>query len=144
MKKALLVRLIDNGIQTQGTFRLFDEIAKEIFKCLTLERPWLNNQHGISCIPTGKYIVQWSHMNSVNKDHYQVFSVASRTAIFIHGGNRFADSHGCILLGYSEADIDKDGNMDITNSGNAIKDFESLLNKQYFELEIVNNFSASV
>lgn len=140
MKKAYLVRTSDNGTQCTGTFKILDEFGNEIFSCLTLERPWLDNQKGISCIPTGKYIVQWGHMNSVNKDHYQVFNVTSRTAIFIHGGNRFADSHGCILLGYSSADIDGDGQIDITNSGNAIKDFESLMCKNYFELEIVNGF----
>lgn len=66
--------------------------------CCTLELPWKNNQHGISCIPKGSYSV--SRYNSPTKG--QVFLLADvpgRDMIEIHAGNTVNDILGCILVG---------------------------------------------
>lgn len=76
---------------------------------VSVERPWLNNQRGISCIPCGEYELvkhhSAKHPNSfalVNEetgvfhfDHY----AAKRTAILIHVANTMDDLNGCIGLG---------------------------------------------
>lgn len=66
--------------------------------CLTLERDWLDNAKGLSCIPEGSYLC-------VLGDHpkhgttYEVTNVPGRDAILIHSGNTEADTEGCILIG---------------------------------------------
>lgn len=67
--------------------------------CYTLERPWLDNQEGISCIPPGVYQCI-KHNSSKFPDVWEVTGVKDRQAILIHAGNvAIRDSHGCILVG---------------------------------------------
>lgn len=83
--------------------------------CKILERPWLNNARGISCIPEGSYLVTWS--GPVLKDdpsteedesggriyrpyeHYIVHGVKGRSGILIHTGTEVKHSEGCLLVG---------------------------------------------
>lgn len=65
---------------------------------LTLERPWLNNQPNVSCIPNGRYAckrISSPHFGDV----FEVTDVPGRTHILLHKGNFVADSEGCILVG---------------------------------------------
>lgn len=65
---------------------------------LTLERPWLNNKKGESCIPAGEYICR--RVNSPKFGNtFEVTNVPGRSAILFHKGNLVDDSHGCILVG---------------------------------------------
>jgi hypothetical protein len=68
--------------------------------CLTAERPWMDNEPNISCIPAGVYpLIQHNshHFGEVVK----VDNVPHRTRILMHKGNNpMQDSRGCILLGY--------------------------------------------
>src|SRR5690242_6247100 len=53
--------------------------------CLTLERPWLNNQKSISCIPKGEYQIS----RTVRPKHgmcFEVLNVPNRSDILIHKG----------------------------------------------------------
>lgn len=70
--------------------------------CYTLELPWKNNEHGISCIPEGEYkvIVDWS--NSKKRLLPHVLDVPGRDGIRIHTGNFPSDIQGCILVGDSK------------------------------------------
>lgn len=66
---------------------------------LTAERPWLDNQSNISCIPEGEY---FCHRVKSPKfgDTFEVQNVPGRTHILFHRGNiPKKDSHGCILIG---------------------------------------------
>lgn len=66
--------------------------------CLTLERPWLNNEKEVSSIPPGEYVAD----SAIFKSRYESFllrDVPGRTGIFVHKGNWITDSLGCILLG---------------------------------------------
>ncbi len=84
----------DSEIPTFGV--LFHE--GQIPFALTLERPWRNNEHGISCIPAGNYICK--RVNSPKFGNtFQVMNVPGRDEILIHKGNIQEDSHGCILIG---------------------------------------------
>jgi len=68
------------------------------FVCLTLERPWRENQKNVSCIPTGQYNVV-KYASSKFKDSYLVEDVKDRSGILFHKGNTITDTEGCILLG---------------------------------------------
>ena len=74
-------------------------IDGEVF-CLTLENPWLNNSHNVSCIPDGIYLCEKYHSNKFG-DTYQVKDVKDRSYILFHVGNLVDDTQGCILLGDS-------------------------------------------
>lgn len=63
----------------------------------TLERPWLDNAVGKSCIPEGDYTVYRDH--SGKWQFYRFHTVPGRTDIEFHGGVKPRHSAGCILLG---------------------------------------------
>jgi len=68
------------------------------FVCYTLERPWRDNAHRVSCIPSGHYVAK----RTVTPKHgecFEVTGVPGRDAILFHAGNTALDSEGCILLG---------------------------------------------
>lgn len=107
------------------------------FRCKTLERPWLNNQKNVSCIPEGEYKVTWTFSPKFMKYTYEVQSVPNRSAIRIHKGNFFYDIQGCILLGTGYSDINKDGSVDIINSTKTVQDFDTLMGGKDFTLRII-------
>ncbi len=91
---ATLIRDLATEQYTQGTLTL----PGLGFSCFTLERPWLNNQTNISCIPAGLYDLQ-IRMSPRFGRVYWVLSVQNRSYILIHSGNLVKHTHGCILLG---------------------------------------------
>lgn len=64
--------------------------------CSTIELPWRNNQHQISCIPEGRYelMKRWSdHFGW----HLQVMEVKNRDLILLHPANdALKELKGCI------------------------------------------------
>lgn len=67
--------------------------------CFTGERPWLNNQHSISCIPVGVYECG-PHSGTKFHDVWEIKNVKDRSGVLIHAGNiPLIDSSGCILVG---------------------------------------------
>lgn len=65
----------------------------------TIERPWLDNASGISCIPEGEYLMlaSWSpHMKRVT---YLLQSVPGRDCIRVHSANWSHQLRGCIAPG---------------------------------------------
>ena len=117
----------------EGTFGvLFDE-TKPI--CLTLERRWLNNKVGESCIPKGEYVCK--RLNSPKfGDTFQVCDVPGRSEILFHKGNMMEDSHGCIIVGEQFHNF-----MNLTGvsaSGDAFLEFRQKLEaEREFKLVIV-------
>ena len=63
----------------------------------TLERPWIDNQVSISCIPEGAYHVKRDKTGRFQ--YYAVQNVPGRTNIEFHEGNLVNHSQGCILVG---------------------------------------------
>lgn len=127
----ILTRHTDDGIQTLGDLQVGNSFSRA-----TLERPWLNNQKNISCIPKGIYDVLWTFSPRLLRYTYEVTHVTSRSGIRIHKGNFFFDVDGCILLGTGYQDINHDGHLDVINSTVTIKSFEDLMQRKPFKLEI--------
>ena len=62
----------------------------------SLERPWLDNQTSISCIPSGHY--KFKRDTHGRFQWFRVLDVTGRTHIEMHLGTRPSHSEGCILL----------------------------------------------
>ena len=72
------------------------------FKCFTVERPWLENQRNISCIPNGFYEVRPFNGRRF-KAVAEIKDVPNRSFILFHAANRPTDLEGCIAPGVSFA-----------------------------------------
>lgn len=130
LPEVVLTRHSDDEVQLLGDIKI------DNFSRVTLERPWKNNQSDVSCIPTGTYTCQWKFKFNNLAYHYQVMNVPGRTGIFIHAGNYFFDTVGCILLGTGYEKLNTDKEVDIINSKITIQAFEILMGKKDFTLII--------
>lgn len=75
------------------------------FVCYTLEdrfrAPPEKKVPHETCIPMGKYRLLWTHSPRFGRMMLLVDSVLNFSGIRIHGGNKAADTDGCILPGTS-------------------------------------------
>ena len=128
----------------QGTF------GKIYFKesaLFTGELPWADNFNDISCIPAGVYHCRWTYSHHFKKYLYEVFGVSGRAGIRIHSANFMGDAehlykkqlNGCIALG--EALGQMDGQKAVLLSMPAVRTFESIMNHEPFDLEVINAIS---
>jgi|11BtaG_2_1085332.scaffolds.fasta_scaffold13613_4 hypothetical protein len=94
----------------------------------TIEKPWLNNQQMISCIPSGSYVMEPKHKENFGSypDVWQILDVPNRYGIYFHVANRAEQLKGCIATGllagssgYEDPNIGK---------GNAVLDSKSAMN----------------
>lgn len=90
-----LIRDDQNEDRTLGTLRTDDDE----YVCETLELPWRENQHGISCIPEGTYECFRFDSPHIGYQLFQLRNVPNRSGVDIHIGNTVKDTEGCILLG---------------------------------------------
>lgn len=107
MKGTLTRRYLDNA--TLGVLTLPN------FYCVTLELPSRDNAPNISCIPEGVYRVKKYRSPSLGLV-WHLQDVKDRTWIYIHAGNYTRQIQGCILVGKTHTDIDRDGIIDVTSS----------------------------
>ena len=75
-------------------------VAANGWRCMTIERPWLNNKVKVSCIPQGTYEYFYRD-DGVNGNVLELTHVVNRTVIQVHIGNWVKNSVGCILVGES-------------------------------------------
>jgi len=102
-----------------------------------LERPWLNNQRNISCIPPGTYRVKYLRRSASGRyrNCYHVLNVPGRTGILIHQGNIADHSHGCLLIGKRRGWLNR--KRAVLASRSALKDFVRTMGKKDFLLTII-------
>ena len=103
-------------------------------KWFTCERPWLDNQNNVSCIPIGLYLCRWTLSPRLKRFTYEVLNVPRRSGIRIHSANFPSQVLGCIALGEKYGKMD--GMQGVFCSVTAIRQFEAALNKQDFILEV--------
>lgn len=109
----------------------------------TIELPWRDNRPNLSCIPAGKYTVRMRHSPKYGKV-YHVENVQDRTHILLHHGNYAGNkekgyrthSAGCIILGSRKGRLA--GQKAVLASRSARRKFETAMNWEPFELEIIN------
>jgi len=91
-----IFKLIRVSVLLDGTFGVL--LDGDVPFALTVERPWLNNQRGVSCIPDGIY--QCMRVDSPKFGYtFEVMDVPGRSEILFHKGNILDDTHGCIVVG---------------------------------------------
>ncbi|MCS7003802.1 MAG: DUF5675 family protein [Cytophagales bacterium] len=143
--KAIIERQTYTDKQVLGELTLYNPNGQVLFKCKTLELPWRDNQPKISCIPTGNYRAVFRGANEGSGkygNHYRIFQadgvseVPGRSFILIHHGNTFWDIKGCILIGVSHQDLNKDGYCDVTASRPTMAKLVDIAGKNGFDLEI--------
>ncbi len=105
--------------ETFGTMR-----TESSFLCFTIERPWLDNQSKISCIPVGTYSVQ-KYISPKHGEVWEVMNVPNRYNIEIHPANFASQLLGCIAPGSSMGEIN--GVPAVLNSQNTFKALKKAL-----------------
>jgi hypothetical protein len=106
---------IERGLSTDaGTFGMAS-IDSTIWH--SLELPWRDNQHGISCIPPGVYTAKWIDAATLGAPHlgmvYHVLDVPGRTGILLHRANWAGDTakgyhsdlEGCLSIGEATGEL---------------------------------------
>ena len=116
--------------QVLGELTIYADRVKPIYDCKTLELADKDNQRRISCIPLGVYKVV-SRKSAKYGNHYHILDVTNRDFILIHHGNYHTDILGCVLVGKTHADINKDGYADVTSSKQVMKELNELLPKEF-------------
>ena len=119
---------------TKGDAELVDDNGNVIMQFKTIELPDLNNAKQQSCIPEGSYVLT-GRISEKFGHHFLVNNVPNRDFILIHNGNYTSQIQGCILVGDSHADINRDGIIDVTNSKATLKKLVKLAkNPLYIEI----------
>jgi hypothetical protein len=142
----IVLKIVRFPSTSEGTFGIFFDANKHgewLPFALTLERRWLNNEKGKSCIPVGEYIC--GRVTSPKfGDTFEIKNVKDRTEILFHKGNLDDDSHGCVLVGDQFDPIwDKSWNgwsPGIAASGKGFQEFmEKLKGQDEFKVVIENS-----
>lgn len=103
--------------------------------CVTIERPWLDNQRNVSCIPAGNYVCGRTSSPKFGNT-FEVCDVPGRSHILFHKGNLMEDTHGCIVLGEMFESLR--GIPAVLSSGKAMDEFldrTSTVNE--FDLDVI-------
>ena len=127
--RVIIKRGYENDKQTVGRLYIIQD-HHVIFDCATLELPPLDNKVGISSVPLGIYKVK-KRISPKFGESFILTDVPGRSYILIHQGNYHTDIRGCILAGSGLKDINKDGYMDVINSGNTVKKLLSILPSEF-------------
>lgn len=122
-----LQRIVDNGKCTLGRLAL-----PSGFVVSTIERPWVQNKKGISCIPAGDYTCVMTLSNRFKKKLYILLEVPNRSGIRIHAANWAHQLEGCIALGISH------GPEMVSQSQVAMHRFHEELDGRKFTLHIAD------
>lgn len=109
-----------------------------VFRCHTIELPWRDNESMVSCIPAGRYPMAFTMSNRFKKKLWEVKNVKGRAGIRIHSANKASELQGCIALGMTRVDVDRDGVMDIGRSRGAMDLFHTAVGAGPMMLEITD------
>lgn len=101
---------------------------------LTVERIWLDNKKGESCIPRGVYTCKRIDSPKFGNT-FEVCDVPDRSEILFHKGNVMDDSHGCIVIGEQFESLN--GKVAVLSSTKGFGEFlERTKNLVTFELRV--------
>lgn len=132
---AVLKREKSTETQTLGEFIFYGDSIKQIFSCKTVELEVDCNAVRDDAIPCGLYKVVKRH-SAKYKWHWHITDVPNRDYILIHNANYSRQLLGCVAVGASHVDIDKDGLTDVTSSKSTLKRMNKILPDEWI-LKIV-------
>lgn len=125
--KVEIYRFYTDLNQTSGVCIVSDESGFPLFSALSLERGWVDNKQNISCVPSGVYDIEYEYSNRFDRHLWELKGVKNRSECKFHSANYWHQLNGCISLGLTYKDINKDGYRDVTNSTNTMKAFHEVL-----------------
>jgi hypothetical protein len=104
-----------------------------------LERPWINNESNISCIPAKIYRATYIERSRSGKyrNIYWLQDVHGRFGILTHNGNLVIHTRGCLLIGKRRGILG--GQPAVLASRTALSEFVALMDRQDFYLYIIGN-----
>jgi hypothetical protein len=124
-------------IATLGELRIHpaNDHGTTLFACKTIERPWLDNQPHVSCIPSGTYTIRKRRSPVVERtsggefrEGWEVTDVPGRSYIMFHPGNWSTNVEGCIAVGRSFDPSFRQAM--VTSSRDAFRDFMAALSEE--------------
>ena len=122
-----------------GRLDIYDGPLK-VFSCKTLERPWVENKNKVSCVPAGSYPVVLEYSAHFKRKLNELKLVPGRSEVKIHVANFVTQLEGCIAVGLSVGDINKDGIPDMVSSRVALDRMQEALGSvEHWTLEILGN-----
>lgn len=127
----MLLEIMRYGYTPMGTFGV---MYIDGVRLVTVERPWINNEPNISCIPEGTYVVKPRRYYRGDYDAMEVVNVEGRSYILFHIGNTYLDSAGCILVTSREGCVN--GMWGGVDSRNAFGHFMSVVGGAEHDLMI--------
>lgn len=87
----------------------------------TLELPWRDNERNMSCIPEGQYqVIKQLATKTRPYNFFRLMFVKDRSGILIHKITYVKDLKGCIGVGMSMTDLNRDGIPDMLRSSVAL------------------------
>lgn len=92
MKELTLKRV---AADADGTYGVLIDDTRPF--AVTLERPWVDNQPNVSCIPAGTYTCARKQSPRFGNT-FEITGVPGRSHILFHAGNTAADTEGCVLV----------------------------------------------
>ena len=129
-----MILTLNTSSYKHGTFGTLQAVD---FSCCTVERPWLQNARGLSCIPAGEYKLKLRQSGVVKRTSrgahlqgWEVSNVPDRTYIMIHVANTASEVQGCIAVGHRFGVVHN--KWAVTNSRSA---FDQLMNVLSYEDE---------
>jgi len=130
--------LLERGytdLGTLGRLTIQAEDGSALWTCSTIERPWLNNEAKVSCIPEGTYSLQLRNSPIVQRTSkgkflqgWEVTGVSGRSLIMIHIANYVDDLLGCIGVGQRQSVIE--GKIAVANSAVCFQELMAKLGGQ--------------
>lgn len=129
MDKALPQLLLSRVyLETETLGSIYDSRGGLI--CKSMELPWKDNQHNVSCIPEGEYEVTKEPPIQANDPagrherpyyHFRLHGVHKRDGILMHRITFVKDLKGCIGIVGKFFDLNKDGVPDAVESGKTLQ-----------------------
>ena len=116
-----------------GTFGL---LQVDGFECWVVEKPWLDNRRGLSCIPCGTYPLHkdmhygGDGVGGAARDYEcYVVRVPGRTHIPLHIGNFASHVQGCLALGKAPHWFSKQQTVGVPHSADTFAAFMAVLER---------------
>ena len=138
MKTITINRYWNDENQTLGNCTVLSNDNQPLFSSLSLERGDRNNQSNVSRIPNGTYKVVLEYSPRFNTKLWEIKGVPNRSECKFHSANYWFQLNGCIALGRSLADINKDGYNDITSSKSTMSAFHKAFDNDTTATLIIN------
>lgn len=110
-----------------GILYITSQFHDVLFKAHTLERAWLQNKNNVSCVPAGRYPIEYEYSARFGKKLWELKGVTSRAEVKFHAANFWYNLEGCIALGSGIGSINDDGIPDLLNSKKTMTSFEKTL-----------------